>query len=94
MHIQRGIHLPRKNILTPLLRISARRSKTIRTMRADNANRGPPIAREHELPSRREIPREPPPGIQAALADFAKIHRAGAEGCLRLRGTRSDLIRT
>ena len=65
-------NLPRKNILTPLLRNSARRSKTIRKMRADTQIAAPPIAREHELPLAAGDSEGASTRYQAALADFAK----------------------
>src|SRR5262249_25599820 len=61
-HMQRSIQLAQENTLTPLLRNSARRSNKIRKIRAGTQIAEQPIARERELPSRREIPRGPPPG--------------------------------
>jgi len=92
-HIQRGIQLAQENILTPLLTNSARRSKTIRAMRADTQIAARLSPRSANCPRGGRF-RGSLHQVSISIGGFCKIHRAGAKGCLRVRGTRSDLIRT
>ena len=64
-HMQRGIQLAQqKHFDAAAEEFGKAIEQTIRKIRADTQIAAPPIAREHELPSQREIQRGPPPGIK------------------------------